>query len=128
MKLGIDFDGTIVRHEYPKIGESNPGAIDYLKKFKEHGAKLILWTMRDGKELQEAVEYCRENGVEFDSVNEGIGDREWTQSPKAHCNLYIDDAAFGCPLKFSFDGYRPMVDWESVGPKVLELLEYRNVR
>jgi len=123
MKLGIDFDGTIVRHEYPEVGIPNPGAIEYMKKFKENGAKLILWTMRDGPELAEAVEYCRKNGVVFDSVNAGIGDRHWTQSPKAHCNIYIDDAAYGCPLIRAINPkYRPMVDWEQVGPGVLALM------
>lgn len=123
MKLGIDFDGTIVRHEYPDLGIPNEGAIEYLKQFQAAGAKLILWTMRDGEALEQAVKYCKDNGVVFDAVNKGIGDRNWTQSPKAHCNLYIDDAAYGCPLKPSMNPkYRHMVDWSIVGPDVLKML------
>jgi hypothetical protein len=123
LKLGIDFDGTIVRHEYPLIGMPNPMALEYLKQFKQAGAQLILWTMRSGPALQEAVDYCTSNGVNFDAVNEGIGDRAWTDSPKAHCNIYIDDAAFGCPLKPNTNpNYRSMVDWDIVGPKVLNIL------
>lgn len=122
LKLGIDFDGTVVEHMYPDVGRPAPEAIKYLKLFKENGAKLILWTMRDGEELQQAVDYCKENGVEFDSVNKGIGDRHWTKSPKAHCNIYIDDAAFGCPLRPATQTSRPVVDWNIVGPGVLEKL------
>ena len=123
MKIGIDFDGTIVRHEYPDIGAVNDGALEYMKKFKDAGATLILWTMRDGHELVDAVAYCKAGGVELDAINHGIGDRNWTQSPKAHCNLYIDDAAYGCPLKQSMNTrYRPMVDWSVVGPDVLKML------
>lgn len=123
MKIGIDFDGTIVRHEYPELGIPNPMALEYMRQFKAAGAILILWTMRDGKELADAVAYCEKNGVVFDAVNKGIGDRFWTQSPKAHCNLYIDDAAYGCPLIPSMnDKWRPMVDWDIVGPDVLTML------
>jgi hypothetical protein len=124
MKIGIDFDGTITEHEYPAIGRPAPGAIEWMKKFKKDGNKLILWTMRDGKELQAAVDYCRENGVEFDSVNKGIGDRAWTQSPKAHCNVFIDDAAFGCPPKQGIDSQRPVADWSVIGPGVEKLYTF----
>ncbi len=62
--------------------------------------------------------------MKFDSVNEGIGDREWTDSPKAYANVYVDDAACGCPLVDSKEmGARPMVDWDVVGPAVLRRIE-----
>lgn len=132
IKLGIDFDGTIAEHLFPEIGPPVPGAISWLKNWKGAGAKLILWTMRsDGQKvgpvLAEAVQWCRAQGVVFDAVNEGIGDRRWTNSPKAHCHQFIDDAGFGCPLIPSTVADRPMVDWSIVGPAVYELiLAYSN--
>lgn len=129
MKLGIDFDGTIAEHMFPEIGPAVPGAIEWLKVWKGAGAKLILWTMRsDGQQepfgdvLTRAVEWCRERGVVFDAVNEGIGDRRWTKSPKAHCHQFIDDAGFGCPLIPATVASRPMVNWDIVGPAILEMI------
>ena len=127
MKIAVDFDGTIAEHVFPKIGQPVPEAFQWLKRWREAGCTLILWTMRsDGQEygnvLTQAVQFCRENGIEFDGVNEGVGDREWTTSPKAYANIYVDDAAFGCPLVPGRFGDRPMVDWSIVGPAVLERL------
>ena len=137
MILAIDFDGTLVEHKFPDIGPEIPGAFDWLKKFQEAGAKLILWTMRSdgrngkGKEngpvLTEAIEFCRSRGVEFWGVNTNPEQSSWTQSPKAYAHVYIDDAAFGCPLvkgePDAWDGsYRPYVDWDKVGPKIMRLL------
>lgn len=124
MYIAVDFDGTIVEHKFPGIGAPVPGALEYLKQFKEDGAKLILWTMRsDGSEygdvLQEAVDYCRENGLEFDHINENPQD--WTTSNKAYAHVYIDDAAFGCPL-IQPAGRRPYVNWEKVGLTVLAMI------
>lgn len=75
MYIAVDFDGTIVEHEFPDIGRESTGAFHWMKKWQEAGAKLILWTMRSdgltgtGKEngpvLTDAVEFCRRNGVEF---------------------------------------------------------------
>jgi hypothetical protein len=100
-----------------------------MKKWKEAGAQLILWTMRGDKDrtdeayLTHAVQFCRDKGVEFDAVNEGIGDWRWTNSPKAFAKIYVDDAAFGCPLLPSNEmGARRMVDWSIVGPAVMEQL------
>ena len=131
MFIAIDFDGTIVDHRFPEIGEPNPGAIDWMKRFQEAGARLILWTMRsdgamkNGDErpvLTEAVEYCRVNGVEFHGINENPQD--WTTSPKAYAHTYIDDAALGCPLRENPRmGGRPFVDWDAVGPRVMEMIE-----
>ena len=127
MKIAIDFDGTIVEHKFPEIGRAVEGAIWWMKIWKDAGAKIILWTMRsDGAApyLTDAVAYCAQHGVEFDDVNEGIGDRDWTSSPKAYANIYVDDAAFGCPLRESAEmGARPMVDWSIVGPAVCSQLE-----
>lgn len=125
MRIAVDFDGTIVEHKFPRLGEPVPLAIEWLRRYKALGATLILWTMRsdrgDEKYLTDAVEYCRKCDLEFDGVNEGVHDRDWTTSPKAYANVYIDDAAFGCPLvrcDREDPRRRPYVDWSVVGPAV----------
>ena len=123
--IAIDFDGTVSDHMFPDVGRPVPGAVEWIKKFKEAGAKLILWTMRsDGPEgdyLQDAVKFCEENGLEFDFFNENP--QSWTTSPKVYAHYYIDDAAFGCPLKENPRmGGRPYVDWDVVGPDIYGLL------
>jgi hypothetical protein len=128
MYIAIDFDGTIVEHKYPDIGGEVPGAIRWMKEFQAAGAKLILWTMRcdsesQGPVLTQAVEYCRKNGVEFYGINSNPGQVSWSNSPKAYAHIYIDDAAFGCPLQWHLHGGRAMVDWGVVGPTVLSHIE-----
>jgi len=115
--IAVDFDGTIVEHRFPNIGPASPGAFMYLCKWKALGIKLILWTMRDGDYLKDAVDWCRKAGLEFDAVNEGIDDRNWTTSNKAYADVYIDDMAIGCPM-----ANPDMVDWYTVGPMVEERL------
>jgi hypothetical protein len=114
MKIAIDFDGTCVTHEYPNIG-ADIGAAPVLKSLVAAGNKLILNTMRSGKELQDAIDWFKKNDIPLHGVNEDPGQKEWTQSPKVFANLYIDDAALGCPLMV--DGTlseRPYVEWEEV--------------
>ena len=114
MKIAIDFDGTCVTHEYPRIGK-DIGAVPVLKKLVEEGHRLILNTMRSGKELQEAVDWFKINGITLYGVNEDPGQKDWTQSPKVFANLYIDDAALGCPLIVNRAlADRPFVDWDEV--------------
>jgi hypothetical protein len=127
MNIAIDFDGTIADHKFPEIGEPVPGAFDWMKAFQKAGAKLILYTMRSdsslhGNVLTQAVEFCRQNGVEFHGINTNPGQRHWTNSPKAYAQIYIDDAAFGCPLLVNPSG-RAYVDWSIVGPEVLERIK-----
>lgn len=110
MIIAIDFDGTIVTHEYPNIGRPVPGAIDTMLEFIKRGDKLILWTMRDGKELQQAINYCKDNGVDFWGINCNPDQEEWTSSPKAYANVYIDDAACNATLINNPNG-RPYLDW-----------------
>jgi len=130
MIIAIDFDGTIVEHVYPYIGAPVPGAFEWMKKFQEAGASLILWTMRsDGHDdgstpLTEAIDFCKENGIEFFGINNNPTQISWTHSPKAYAHLYIDDASFGCPLRQNPRmGGRPMVNWSVVGPEVLLLIQ-----
>ena len=69
MTIAVDFDGTIVTHEYPKIGKEIPFAIQTLKMLANDGHRLILWTVREGRLLGEAVQWCKERGVEFYAIN-----------------------------------------------------------
>lgn len=129
MYIAVDFDGTIVDHRYPDIGAPVPGALEWLKRFQEAGAKLILWTMRSdradqGPTLTDAVTYLKSNGIKLYGVNGNPSQASWTQSPKAYAHIYIDDAAAGCPLRDNpRAGGRPFVDWSLVGPSVMRRLE-----
>lgn len=109
----IDFDGTCVTHEYPKIGRSI-GAEPVLKRLVSHGDKLILWTMRSGPQLQEAVDWFAERDIPLFGIQGNPEQDTWSESPKAYANIYIDDAALGCPLKLGDGDERPFVDWKAV--------------
>jgi len=88
----IDFDGTIVEHSYPEIGDPLPQAIEVIKEIQQAGHKIILWTCREGNTLQQAVDFCRKHDIEFDGVNEAINDfREEGLKRKPFADYYIDD-------------------------------------
>ena len=70
MVIAVDFDGTIVEHKYPKIGKERPFAFKTLKMLQDEGHVLLLWTIRHGKELDEAVAYGKLNGIEFFAINQ----------------------------------------------------------
>lgn len=76
MTIAVDFDGTIVEHRYPKIGEEIPFATETLKILAQERHKLILWTVREGELLEEAIEWCRQRGVFFYSVNKDYPEEE----------------------------------------------------
>lgn len=98
MLIAVDFDGTIVAHEYPKIGKEIPFAIDTLKRLQsEFHHQLILWTMRDGQELDEAIEFCRKRGLEFYAINSSFPEEvyEHGMSRKVNADLFIDDRSLG---------------------------------
>ena len=115
--IAVDFDGTIVDHQtQQKDGEwttelvANYLAIDTLKDLVKKGHKLILWTCRTGATLRQAVQYLDAHDVQLTGVNENPVIDMASYSPKVFCNIYIDDAAIGCPLKPG-NGERPVVDW-----------------
>ncbi len=95
--IAVDFDGTIVEHKYPDIGEIIPGAFEVLRELQEKGCKLILWTVRDGIDLQAAVDFCLDHGVMFYAVNESHPNEEFNKyiSRKIDCDLFIDDRNVG---------------------------------
>ena len=96
MVFAVDFDGTLSFGQWPECGPGNNGLIDFLKKRKEDGDKLILWTCREGIDLCAAVDWCSENGLTFDAVNDNLPEiieKYGINSRKISCDFYIDDKA-----------------------------------
>lgn len=96
--IAVDFDGTIVTHRYPEIGTVIDGAFETLKDLKRHGFTLILWTVRDGELLDEAVEFCKQHGLTFYAVNNEHPDEFFNpkyMSRKIVADIYIDDRNVG---------------------------------
>ena len=103
MYICVDFDGTIVDHAFPDIGVPVPGAVEWMKRWVKAGAQIILFTIRSdnqksGYVLSAAVSYLEGNGVALHGVNHNPNQSSWSASPKAFGHIYVDDAAFGCPL------------------------------
>lgn len=101
--IAVDFDGTIVEHAYPAIGKEMLFAFATLKELQKKGHKLILWTYRHGNMLDEAVEYCRKNGMEFYAVNKNFPEEEIGPSVarKVNADIFIDDRNVGGFLGWS---------------------------
>lgn len=99
MTIAVDFDGTIVEHKYPAIGREIPFAIETLKKLRDEHHKLILWTVREGRLLDEALAFCHEHGLEFYAVNRDYPEEEKERnnhySRKLKADIFIDDRNLG---------------------------------
>lgn len=99
MVIAVDFDGTIVEHRYPEIGKEVPFAIQTLKMLIKEQHRLILWTVREGELLDEAVEWCKQRGVEFWAINKDYPEEEKENnnnySRKLKADLFIDDRNVG---------------------------------
>jgi len=95
--IAVDFDGTIVEHAYPEIGKEMRFAFATLKELQNRGHKLILWTFREGRLLDEAVQYCLKNGVEFYAINKSYPEEEISEkiSRKINADIFIDDRNVG---------------------------------
>lgn len=126
MDICIDFDGTCVTHEFPNVGK-DIGAAAVLRELIFNGHRLILFTMRsdckdnsgfseevpqihNGTFLTDAVNWFKENNIHLYGIQANPHQKDWTTSPKAYGQLYIDDAALGCPLVYDKHN-RPFVDW-----------------
>lgn len=95
--IAVDFDGTIVDDAYPGIGNPKIFAFETLKELKKDGHRLILWTYRHGTKLDEAVEFCKKNGIEFYAVNKSYPEEnfEGKVSRKINADIFIDDRNVG---------------------------------
>lgn len=119
MTIAVDFDGTIVEHRYPEIGREIPFATDTIKMLIKEGHRLILWSVREGKLLDEAVEWCRERGVEFYAVNkdypeESREDRNFSRKLKVE--MFIDDRNVG-----------GLPDWGVIYKMITQKKSYRDI-
>ncbi len=115
--IAVDFDGTIVEHKYPAIGREMLFAFSTLKALKQKGHKLILWTYRVGPMLDEAVEYCKANGVEFYAVNKNFPEEKIEENTprKLNADIFIDDRNVG-----GFLGWSDV--WQTLHPESGEFL------
>ena len=115
MRIAVDFDGTIVEHEYPKIGKEMLFAFETLKELQKQKHQLILWTYRTGKELEEAVEYCRNKGIEFYAVNKNYPEEVLDDDTprKIQADIYIDDRNVG-----GFPGWSAI--WQMINPELTD--------
>ena len=97
LTIAVDFDGTIVEDAYPKIGKPQLFAFDTLKKLQQQGHRLILWTYRHGRTLDEAVAFCKENGITFYAVNKSFPEEEFDEkySRKINADIFVDDRNIG---------------------------------
>lgn len=126
MWIGLDFDGTLVEHAWPDIGRTI-GAFPHLRFIQEAhpDVSYLLWTMRDGSGLTDAIQICLDHGLCLGAANNHPNQHEWTTSRKIHCHAYVDDMAMGAPLIYPGDGMRPYVDWDVMGPMLhRRVLEY----
>lgn len=116
MKIAVDFDGTVVEHRYPAIGEEKLFAFDTLKQLEKLGHQLILWTYRAGKELDDAVDYCKKNGIVFYAVNKSYPEEEFDEaevSRKIDADVFIDDRNIG-----GFIGWSEI--WQILNPDSID--------
>ncbi len=96
MIIAVDFDGTIVEHKYPEIGKPIPFAIETLLQLQKDRHTLILWTVREGKQLQEAIDYCSNQGLTFFAANENYpGENREKAARKLNADMFIDDRNLG---------------------------------
>lgn len=120
MVIAVDFDGTIVEHRYPEIGVERPFATQALKMLIEDQHQLILWTVREGKLLDDAVEWCRKRGVEFWAINKDYPEEEKSKnqhySRKLKADLWIDDRNVG-----------GLLDWGTIYRMVKEGLTFEDL-
>lgn len=125
MDIVIDFDGTVVTHDFPLVGK-DIGAVPVLRRLVGRGHRLILFTMRsngqpvlgdvetNGQYLDHAVDWFKDHGIPLYGIQANPTQASWTTSPKAYGQLIIDDAALGAPLTGSDKHDRPFVDWVEV--------------
>ena len=122
--VAVDFDGTCLTHVYsannPDVIGMPINSVEWLKKLSDAGVKIILYTMRHDRHLLAAVMWFVENEIKLWGINENPDQHAWSASRKVYAQLYVDDAALGCPLTTSSISDRPYVNWSVVGPKLMK--------
>ena len=122
----IDFDGTMVQHEYPEIGPEAEGCIETLTRWVEdYNVGIILDTMRSDEYLVDAVQWCNDNGIKLYGIGCDPTQKYWTNSTKAYAPFSIDDRNIGCPLIYG-KSKRPYVDWKGVAELFEPILKALN--
>lgn len=118
LTIAVDFDGTIVENAFPNIGKPRLFAFETLLKLQEEGHRLILWTYRHADHLNEAVEFCRKNGIEFYAINKSFPEEQfdYSASRKILADLYIDDRNIGGVLGWG-EIYQLLTDQQAPIPK-----------
>lgn len=94
--IAVDFDKTLSMAAWPEVGEPNTLLFEYLKEQASRGARIILWTCRVGEPLEKAIDFCKENGLEFDCINENLPELVelyGNDTRKISADCYIDDRA-----------------------------------
>ncbi len=111
--IAVDFDGTIVDDEYPKVGPAKMFAFDTLLELQKQGHRLILWTYRYGEKLEDAVKFCKKNGLEFYAVNKSYPEEKYdgSVSRKINADVFIDDRNVGGLLSWG-EIYRELLKVE----------------
>lgn len=92
--IAVDFDDTLCFSDWPNLGEPNLPLINYLQLQKNAGSRIILWTCRAGKPLEDAIEWCKHYGLIFDAINDNLPEiieLYGNNSRKITCDVYIDD-------------------------------------
>ena len=117
MIIAVDFDGTIVDHKYPEIGELIPGAKETIQALQENGHRVFLWTMRGHREtgrdtLQEAIDFLQRNGIDIKYINRSPA--QFSTSKKQYANIYLDDSSFGAPWRSRVKNNSIAFDWREV--------------
>jgi len=117
LTIAVDFDGTIAEDEYPKIGKAKLFAFETLKKLQEQGHRLILWTYRNGSTLDDAVAFCKKNGITFYAVNKSFPEEEFDPkySRKINADIFIDDRNIGGMLGWG-EIYQKLLNQEAPIP------------
>ncbi len=120
MTIAVDFDGTIVEHAYPKIGKEMPFATETLRQLIQDRHKLVLWTVRENELLQEAIDWCKERGVEFYAINRDYPEEEREKnnhfSRKLKVDIWIDDRNIG-----------GLPDWGTIYRMIRENLTWQDI-
>ena len=134
--LGVDFDGTVVTHRFPDVGQDAPNAVEVLKRLEKKGFQIVLNTMRSDKNcydslsgkiipseigkrmglstvLEDAVEWFERNEINLSGINKSPGQTTWTDSPKVYATHYVDDMAVGVPM-ITLENGEKCVNWLEV--------------